>query len=63
VRARSPCEAAQAAEAAQQAFAVYSQTTPQQQARFLCAIADELDALGAAGSIASPRRWQRGGRQ
>lgn len=39
-------EAAQAAEAAQQAFAVYSQTTPQQRARFLCAIADELDALG-----------------
>ena len=41
-------EAAQAAEAAQQAFAVYSQTTPQQRARFLCAIADELDALGEA---------------
>ncbi|MCP6744307.1 aldehyde dehydrogenase (NADP(+)), partial [Klebsiella pneumoniae] len=39
-------EAAQAAEAAQQAFAVYSQTTPQQRARFLNAIADELDALG-----------------
>jgi NADP-dependent aldehyde dehydrogenase len=28
-------EAAQAAEAAQEAFAVYSQTTPQQRARFL----------------------------
>ncbi|MGR7738287.1 aldehyde dehydrogenase (NADP(+)) [Klebsiella aerogenes] len=41
-------EAAQAAEAAQQAFAVYSQTTPQQRARFLNAIADELDALGEA---------------
>lgn len=39
-------EAALAAEAAQQAFAVYSQTTPQQRARFLNAIADELDALG-----------------
>ena len=39
-------EAALAAEAAQQAFAVYSQTTPQQRAHFLCAIADELDALG-----------------
>ena len=31
-------EAAQAAEAAQQAFAVYSQTTPQQRARFLNAV-------------------------
>ncbi len=41
-------EAAQAAEAAQEAFAVYSQTTPQQRARFLNAIADELDALGEA---------------
>lgn len=41
-------EAAQAAEAAQEAFAVYSQTTPQQRARFVNAIADELDALGEA---------------
>ncbi len=51
-------EAAQAAEAAQQAFAVYSQTTPQQRARFLCAIADELDALGEA-FLHSPNRRPR----
>ena len=44
----SHAEAAQAAEAAQQAFAIYSQTAPQQRAHFLCAIADELDALGEA---------------
>jgi NADP-dependent aldehyde dehydrogenase len=39
-------EAAQAALAAQEAFTVYSHTTPPQRAQFLCAIADELDALG-----------------
>ena len=50
-------EAAQAAEAAQQTFAVYSQTTPQQRARFLCAIADELDALvEAAGRAGAHQR-------
>lgn len=49
-------EAAQAAEAAQQAFAVYSQTTPQQRARFLNAIADELDALGEPFLLSPDRR-------
>ncbi|NDO81198.1 aldehyde dehydrogenase (NADP(+)) [Citrobacter sp. NCU1] len=41
-------EAAQAAQAAERAFAVYSQTTPEARARFLEAIASELDALGEA---------------
>lgn len=49
-------EAAQAAEAAQEAFAVYSQTTPQQRARFLNAIADELDALGEPFLLSPGRR-------
>lgn len=49
-------EAALAAEAAQQAFAVYSQTTPQQRAHFLCAIADELDALGEPFLLSPGRR-------
>lgn len=52
----SHAEAAQAAEAAQQAFAIYSQTAPQQRAHFLCAIADELDALGRRFLLSPNRR-------
>lgn len=39
-------EAAQAAQAAQQAFSLYAGTSPELRARFLRRIADELDALG-----------------
>lgn len=41
-------EAALAAEAAAQAFSVYSATSPEQRAHFLDTIADELDGLGEA---------------
>lgn len=42
----SPAEVDAAAQAAAQAFNIYSQTSAEQRADFLAAIADELDALG-----------------
>jgi hypothetical protein len=52
-------EEAAAALAAEQAFPVYSQTSPEVRARFLDTLADELDLLGEDFSPSRIRRRRR----